>query len=258
MIVVATAGWSIPRQSAHRLPGDGSHLQRYATAMRGAEINSSFYRTHSQATYAHWAAQTPRNFRFAVKLPGQITHDQRLRSARKPLEEFLVSVRGLGSRLGPLVVQLPPSQPFELRVARNFFALLRDLHDGQAVCEPRHPSWFDGRADAFLHSHRIARIAADPAVVPAAGEPGGWDGIVYYRLHGSPRKYWSVYEKTRLTQWAKELSSAPRRTPAWCVLDNTAGGGALDNALQLLAILYASRSSTGGRPGKLKSRHGTR
>jgi uncharacterized protein YecE (DUF72 family) len=258
MIVVATAGWSIPRQSGRRFPGDGSHLQRYATAMRGAEINSSFYRTHSRATYAHWASQTPRNFRFAVKLPAQITHDQRLRSARRLLQEFLGNVSGLASRLGPLVVQLPPSLSFELRVARGFFALLRDLHDGQVVCEPRHASWFDGRADAILRSHRIARIAADPAVVPAAGGPGGWDGIVYYRLHGSPRKYWSVYEKARLTQWAKELSSVPRHIPAWCVLDNTAGGGALENALQMLAILGASRSTPADDTGKLKSRHGTR
>ena len=173
MIVVGTAGWSIPRTCSGKFPGDGTHLQRYATAMRGAEINTSFQRTHSRSTYARWASQTPRSFRFAVKLPAQITHDLRLRAARKPLEEFLGTVSGLGSRLGPLVVQLPPSLPFELRTARGFFALLRELYDGQAVCEPRHASWFDERADAILQSHRIGRIAADPAVVPAAAQPGG-------------------------------------------------------------------------------------
>jgi uncharacterized protein YecE (DUF72 family) len=258
VIVVATAGWSIPHSSGSRFSRQGTHLQRYAKVMRGAEIDTSFYRAHSRDTYAHWASQTPRDFRFAVKLPAQITHEQRLRRARKPLEEFLGSVGGLGNRLGPLVVQLPPSLPFESRIARVFFALLRELHGGQVVCEPRHASWFDGRADAILQSHRIGRIAADPAVVPAAAEPGGWVGIVYYRLHGSPRKYWSVYEKKRLTQWAEGLKSVPHRIPAWCVLDNTAGGGALDNALELLRILDAFRSTPTGRATKLKSRHGTR
>ncbi len=98
---------------------------------------------------------------------------------------------GLGRRMGPLVVQLPPSLVFEVRVARNFFALLRSMHGGAVVCEPRHASWFEGAADALLVRHRIGRVAADPAVVPAAARPAGWPGIVYHRLHGSPRKYWS-------------------------------------------------------------------
>ena len=104
MIIVATAGWSIPRISAARIGGEGTHLQRYAQVFRGAEIDTSFYKDHSAATYAHWARHTPRNFRFAVKLPRLITHDQRLRSARRPLEQFLAAVAGLGRRLGPLIV----------------------------------------------------------------------------------------------------------------------------------------------------------
>ena len=248
MIVAATAGWSIPRISnTAGLPREGTHLQRYSAVLRGAEINSSFYRTHSPETYARWARQTPRHFRFAVKLPALITHEQRLRRARKPLEEFLRSLSGLGSRLGPLVIQLPPSLTFEPRVAGNFLALLREMHAGHAVCEPRHASWFEGRADAMLHGQRIGRIAADPAVVASASEPGGWTGIVYYRLHGSPRKYWSVYETQRLQQWAAALQAVPRRTPAWCVLDNTAGSGAFGNAREIARIIDSNRARSNDR-----------
>jgi uncharacterized protein YecE (DUF72 family) len=242
MIVIATAGWSIPRNCAARFPGEGTHLQRYAAAMPGVEINTSFYRDHGNETYARWAMQTPRTFRFSVKLPRHITHDQRLRNARQPLQEFLGRIRGLGRRLGPLIVQLPPSLSFEPRVARNFFALLKDRHEGVVVCEPRHPTWFGESAEALLRMHGIGRVAADPAVVPAAGRPGGWPGIVYYRLHGSPRKYWSIYQMEQLEQWARELASLPRRVPAWCVLDNTAGGGATGNALQMHAMLQRSTS----------------
>jgi len=236
MKVIATAGWSIPRTSAAGFPVDGTHLQRYAEVFRGVEIDTSFYRSHAKATYANWAKQTPRPFRFAVKLPREITHDGRLRSARRPLGQFLDAVSGLGQRLGPLVVQLPPSLAFEPRVARAFFTLLREHHDGPVGCEPRHRSWFDARADALLTGHRIGRIAADPAVVPAASLPGGWPGLVYYRLHGSPRKYWSVYEPDRVALWAQAFKGLPRGTLSWCVFDNTAGGGAAANALQMLGM----------------------
>lgn len=237
MIVVATAGWSIPRSVAVHFPGEGTHLRRYARVLRGAEINTSFYRNHSRETYARWAAQTPRAFRFAVKVPSAITHDARLRGAREQLEEFLLGVEGLGTRLGPLIVQLPGSQIFEPRVVSKFFGLLRERFDGAVVCEPRHASWFEPPAERLLIRQRIGRIAADPAVVPVAAHPGGWPGIVYYRLHGSPRKYWSVYEPGRVQAWSSALISLPRRTPAWCVFDNTAGGGAAANALQMTSSL---------------------
>lgn len=233
MVVVATAGWSIPRSVAAYFPGVGTHLERYSRVLRGVEINTSFYRNHSRETYTRWAAQTPRGFRFAVKVPRTITHDARLRGARRPLEEFLLGVRGLGARLGPLIVQLPGSQLFEPRVASRFFGVLRERYDGAVVCEPRHASWFEPVAERLLVRQRVGRIAADPTVVPAAAQPGGWLGIVYYRLHGSPRKYWSVYEPDRVLAWSRALASLPRRTSAWCVFDNTAGGGAANNALQM-------------------------
>jgi uncharacterized protein YecE (DUF72 family) len=234
MIIIATAGWSIPRSSARRFPRKGTHLQRYAKVLPGVEINSSFYREHASDAYAGWAGSTPRAFRFAVKVPRAITHDARLRSARRPLTQFLDSIAGLRSRLGPLLVQLPPSLPFEPRVARTFFTLLRQGFTGPVVCEPRHVTWFSLKADALLRHYRVARAAADPALIPAAAKPGGWKGIAYYRLHGSPRMYWSFYDAYRMEHWAQELLALPRSTKVWCVFDNTAAGGAMANALQML------------------------
>lgn len=237
MIFVATAGWSIPRSSAEHFPGEGTHLQRYAQIMRGVEVNSSFYRLHKIKTYAAWAAQTPRHFRFAVKIPRTITHDARLRSTRPLLDEFLESIAGLGHRLGPLIVQLPPSLAFEPSVVRRFFGILRERYEGFVVCEPRHASWFASSANALLERYHVGRVAADPAVVPDATAPGGWSGIAYYRLHGSPRKYWSVYEQEQVRVWGQELKALPRATSVWCVFDNTASGGAALNALQMRNLL---------------------
>ena len=140
--------------------------------LRCVEINSSFYRPHRREVYRKWATQTPRTFRFSVKLPRQITHEARLRGARSALDEFLAQAGGLGRRLGPLLVQLPPSLEYEPRIANRFFALMRERHAGEIVCEPRHPSWFDDVAESPLVRFRIARVAADPALLPAAAPPG--------------------------------------------------------------------------------------
>lgn len=237
--MVGTAGWSIPRAMAEEFAGDGTHLQRYARRLPCAEINSSFHRPHAASTYAKWADATPPTFRFAVKLPRTITHDQRLARARAPLQRFLDESSGLGEKRGPLLVQLPPSLAFDPRAAARFFSLLRELHDDAVVCEPRHPTWFTPRADALLASHVVARVAADPAVVELAGQPGGWPGLVYYRLHGSPRMYWSRYEHDVIERLAATVRSLPADTDAWCIFDNTATGAALDNAWQLQQQLAA-------------------
>src|SRR5678816_1638156 len=83
-IRVGTAGWSIPRAAAFRFDPAGTHLQRYSRSLRCAEINSSFHRPHSAATYAKWRHSTPADFRFAVKMPRTITHELKLQSAREP------------------------------------------------------------------------------------------------------------------------------------------------------------------------------
>ena len=233
MIVVGTAGWSLPKAAQGEFPLEGTHLTRYASVLRGVEINSSFYRGHSPQTYGKWAASTPASFRFAVKIPKAITHESRLRRARRPLEQFLAEVAGLGSKLGPLLVQLPPSFEYEPRVARAFLKLLREHHDGAVVCEPRHASWFTSRAEALLVEYRVARVATDPTVIPAATVPGGWAGLTYYRLHGSPSRYWSVYPPERVERWVEEVRKLPAGTEVWCMFDNTAGGGAIVNALQM-------------------------
>lgn len=238
MMRIGTAGWSIPRDVASQFAGGGSHLARYARVFACAEINSSFYRAHSRATYARWAAQTSPGFRFAVKLPQTITHENALRRARAPLRKFLAEIAGLGHRLGPLLVQLPPSLPFERRAARNFFAMMRAEHRGAVVCEPRQATWFTENASELMHEFQIHRVAADPRPHTASREPAGWlEDILYYRLHGSPRKYWSAYSGEYSETLAREFRRLSPGREAWCIFDNTASGAAAANALELRARL---------------------
>lgn len=237
-IHIGCAGWNIHSSQAGEFQTQGSHLERYAARLMAVEINSSFYRSHRPATYARWAETTPPGFRFSVKVPKQITHEQRLLEADDLLDQFAHETSQLGEKLGPWLIQLPPSLAFDEPTAANFFSTVRRVHCGMTVCEPRHASWFEPQAEQLLNHFRMPRVAADPAVVPSASAPGGWPGLAYYRLHGSPRTYYSAYSDDYLRDLANRVrSQGDSSVPKWCIFDNTALGCAAENALLLQRLL---------------------
>ncbi|UQA60930.1 DUF72 domain-containing protein [Polyangium aurulentum] len=237
---VGCAGWAIPTPLAARFPGEGSHLARYARVLSTVEINSSFYRPHRPSTYARWAASVPEGFVFSVKVPKEITHSRRLVDPEEPLDRFLAEARSLGDKLGPLLVQLPPSLKMDPAVAGTFLTMLRDKHPGPVALEARHASWFSPEVEALLVAHRVARVGADPAPVPGAEKPAGFSGLVYVRLHGSPRIYHSAYEPAFLDDMARRLLQRSPSASVHCIFDNTASGAAPVDALSMAARVHAS------------------
>jgi uncharacterized protein YecE (DUF72 family) len=145
------------------------------------------------------AASTPRSFRFSVKIPKQLPHEQQLVDAGPVLDRFAQEVSGLGDKLGAVLIQLPPSLPFDEAGAADFFAAFSRRVHAPAVCEPRHHSWFTPDVGAWLIERPIARAAANPAPVPGASDPGGWLGLAYIRLHGSPRMYYRGISRLFIT-----------------------------------------------------------
>lgn len=237
---IGTAAYSIPKEHAASFPMAGSHLERYGAVLNAVEINSSFYRPHRTATYERWAASVPDGFRFAVKVPKAITHERRLKDVGDLLDRFLGEIKGLGPKLGPLLVQLPPSLSFQPGIADTFLSELRSRVEGGIVCEPRHASWFVHEIEKLLDMLRIARVIADPAPVPGADKPGGWRGLSYYRLHGSPRIYYSAYGSEYLAATAEVLArDAAGGVETWCIFDNTAAFAATGDALKTRFFLQA-------------------
>jgi len=112
-LLIGTAGWSVPSRYATELPHGGSHLERYGQRLNAVEINSSFYRPHHRKTYERWAQSTPSGFRFSVKIPKAMTHEQHLAGCGVLLDHFAAEVAGLGDKLGALLVQLPPALALE-------------------------------------------------------------------------------------------------------------------------------------------------
>lgn len=183
------------------------------------------------------AGERSDSFRFALKIPKLISHEKRLVAAGHDLEAFLSETKELGITRGPLLLQLPPKFGFDQSIAANFFGLTRTLYDGDFVVEPRHPSWFDASVDQLLAAYEIARVGADPRRADCGFAPGGFRGLSYVRLHGSPRVYFSSYSAERLAEITALLRDQPG--PCWCVFDNTASGAAAANALQLVQMLSA-------------------
>nr|WP_202094921.1 DUF72 domain-containing protein [Sphingomonas aliaeris] len=167
--VIGTARWAIAAAERPRFPNEGSSLQRYASVLNGVEVNSSFHGPHRRTTWERWAKDVPESFRFAAKIPKEISHVRRLVDVDAPLDRFLEEAGGLGDKLAILLLQLPPSLEFDGDVAGAFLRSASSKTKASIVVEPRHGSWFSPQADDLLAGLGIARVAADPARIPAGG-----------------------------------------------------------------------------------------
>jgi uncharacterized protein YecE (DUF72 family) len=227
---IGTAGWNIPSSTSNSFPPGDTLLERYSKVFNVTEINSSFYRSHKITTYERWAAATPANFLFSVKTPKEITHDHRLVDITYLLDQFLNEITGLADKLGPVLIQLPPSLNFETKIASQFFKLMRNKFTGRVVLEPRHISWSELTAMAILNEYNIEYVIADPVVVPIAAKESQF--FKYYRLHGSPKIYSSSYD----LEFLKQLDSK-QTSSSWVIFDNSTLGAATKNSLDLNALL---------------------
>ena len=229
MPIIATAAWSIPKKVADRFAKEGSGLTRYASVFDGVEINSTFYRRHKTSTFERWAESVPDSFRFAVKIPKEITHTRAMKDIAESFETFLEDIAPLGEKRGPLLCQLPPSLAFDAEVLQTAFKTMRDAADGPIVIEVRHKSWGSAEALDLLKNYAIDRVLADPAPVWPADD---FDTPPkYVRLHGNPKIYYSSYTDEEIRSFSKLLAPA-----SWCVFDNTASGAAIENALTMLEM----------------------
>jgi uncharacterized protein YecE (DUF72 family) len=228
---IGTSGWRYPPWRGVFYPqglAQRRELAHLAGRLTSVEINGSFYSLQRPESYRAWAADTPDEFLFAVKGSRYITHLKQLRDVRVPLANFLASgVLALGSKLGPLLWQLPPRLRFEPDRLDAFLRLLPhstgaaaqlagehdERLDGRAettvdvdrplrhALEVRHPSFRDPAFVALLREHDVALVVADTAgTFPYLDDVTA--RFVYVRLHGDAELYTSGYSSEALDRWA--------------------------------------------------------
>jgi uncharacterized protein YecE (DUF72 family) len=243
VVRIGTAGWALPKAlRTSQLAGE-SVLEQYAALFDAVEINSSFYRPHRRATYERWSASVPASFRFSIKLPRTITHELGLLRCESETASFMESAGGLEEKLAVILVQLPPSRTFEAPVVAAFFKLLRQQTAAQIVCEARNPSWFVHEATTVLEEHGITRVAADPVPPGCESVAPARSRFAYFRLHGSPKMYYSSYSVDYLHGVAAAARASAAET--WCIFDNTAAGAAWPDATRLQRLISANAAPTG-------------
>lgn len=167
-IHIGTQGWNYDAWVGPFYP-DGTRpsdfLTVYARAFDSVEIDSTFYASPAETTIRSWFERTPRGFQFALKLPQEITHEQRLRDVTGASETFFERVRDLGDKLGPVLVQMGPDfQPGELPALVDFLGRVpRDL---KIAIEFRHRGWISDGVLALLKEHNIALALSDGRWIP--------------------------------------------------------------------------------------------
>jgi uncharacterized protein YecE (DUF72 family) len=163
-VLIGTSGYNYPEWRGTFYP-DGfatsKMLRYYAERFSTVEINYTFYRMPSAKTLAGWDAQTPAAFCFTLKAPQRITHFARLKDVDEPLRYFLDTARQLGSKLGPILFQLPPT--FKQDLSRLEDLLARLPSELRYAFEFRHPSWLDDQVYARIEAKNAALCIADTA-----------------------------------------------------------------------------------------------
>ena len=207
-IRVGIGGWTFEPWRGVFYPKGLPHARELAYAsehLTSIEINGTFYRTQSPATFAKWARETPQDFVFAVKGARYATNRRVLAEARDPIMRFLESgITELGDKLGPLLWQFAPTKRFDAADFGNFLELLPAKFDGRRlrhVVEVRHNSFQTPLFVDLLRRFAIPVVFAEHATYPALADPIG--DFVYARLQKGDDRIPTAYPPRELDAWAK-------------------------------------------------------
>jgi uncharacterized protein YecE (DUF72 family) len=200
-------------------------VQNFATV----EVNNAFYRLPERHTFEQWRERTPNGFRMAVKMSRYLTHVKRLNDPAEPVARFFDRADALGDRLGPVLIQLPPTLKANPDALDE--VLKRFPHGTQAAVEPRHRSWFTTELRHLLERHNAALCWAD-----RLGKPLGplWRtaDFGYLRLHegrATPRPRYGV---KALRSWAQRIGGEfSARDEVFVYFNNDPGGAAITDAI---------------------------
>ncbi|MBA9004327.1 DUF72 domain-containing protein [Thermomonospora cellulosilytica] len=232
-LLIGTSGWQYRDWRGRLYEGvpQKRWLEHYARNFATVEINAAFYRLPSPETFRAWRERTPDDFVMAVKASRYLTHVRRLQDPSEPVRRLLSVARGLGDRLGPILLQLPPT-------LRADAALLADCLDAfppgvDVVVEPRHDSWYTPQIRELLTARNAALCWADRlgrALTPL-WRTASWG---YLRLHEGASEEWPDYDDATLLTWVERLGDMGE--PFFVYFNNDPNGAAVRNAIRFAQL----------------------
>jgi uncharacterized protein YecE (DUF72 family) len=235
---VGTSGWQYSYWKKAFYPTDlpqSRWLEYYATRFSSVEVNNTFYRLPTADTFADWAARTPDDFVFSLKASRYLTHMKRLRDPEEPVSRILERAQPLGSKLGPILLQLPPNFKIDLAAVDKVLACFPS--SVKVVVEARNPTWFVDEYAEVLSRHNAASCIAvsDDRETPV-WRTADWG---YARFHESQKKPYTTFAKKTLALWADRLGELFGDDSVYVFFDNDTNACAPRNA-KTLASLIAS------------------
>ncbi|MBN1856140.1 MAG: DUF72 domain-containing protein [Dehalococcoidia bacterium] len=253
-IFVGCSGWHYDDWRGRLYPvrmGKTRWLTHYSSIFDTVELNNTFYRLPGQSSVSRWHDETGSGFVFAVKGSRYITHIRRLVDVGSPVQEFTQRLAGLGSKLGPLLWQLPPQLSRDDALLEDFLHVLPPT--SRHVIEFRHPSWWNNHTYAMLQEYHTAVCLIDTPSFKS--HPIATTDFIYIRFHGAEQMYSSCYQDEQLCSWAGNIRSLGEgMTTVYAYFNNDTNGYAVKNALTLRALLTTrsifGQSELEGRPSE--------
>ncbi|MGH8890116.1 MAG: DUF72 domain-containing protein [Acidothermaceae bacterium] len=231
---IGTCGWQYDDWRDAFYPHDLAKtkwLQAYAESFDTVECDNAFYRLPTRETFAKWAAAVPDGFTMAVKASRFLTHVKRLKDPGEPVKRLLEALGGLGDRLGPVLLQLPPTMKADFE--RLDECLRQFPRNIKVAVEPRHDTWWTDDLRRVLERHRAALTWSDRLGKPVAPlwRTTSWG---YLRLHQGREDFPPDYTTRQLRNWVQRIDqmwTADETT--FVYLNNDPGAAAIRNALTL-------------------------
>jgi uncharacterized protein YecE (DUF72 family) len=245
-VFVGTSGWQYHDWRGILYPpglAQRRWLECYAGHYGTVENNSAFYRLPARETFAGWRAGTPAGFVMAVKASRYLTHIRRLRDPAEPVERLMRAAAGLGDRLGPVLLQLPPNLRADAGALDECLGQFARFGPVRVAVEFRHESWWTDEIRALLTRHQAALCWADRLGRPVTPLWGTADWG-YLRFHEGRARPWPSYGERALRAWLQRTAVAwPGRADVFVYFNNDQGGAALHDA-----SAFASLARRAGRP----------
>jgi uncharacterized protein YecE (DUF72 family) len=248
VVLIGTSGWQYKDWRGGLYPAGVAQrrwLEHYATQYRTVENNGSFYRLPTRETFEGWRERTPDDFVMAVKASRYLTHVRKLRDPAEPVARLLGAASGLGPKLGPILVQLPPTFQADLGLLD---ACLREFRDAwpavrgdgpevlRIVVEPRHETWWTDEVREVLSAHDAALCWADRLDHPVTPlwRTASWG---FLRFHEGTADPWPRYSRQALRAWVDRVREAHLGdADVYVYFNNDPGGAAVVNSAEFALL----------------------